>query len=55
MRKVVDVQVLALGDVDIDTATAEGEGFAEWRMAHEAFWNGDQSPSLCTPASSKPR
>jgi uncharacterized protein YhfF len=41
--ELVDVQVLALGDVDIDTATAEGEGFAgveEWRVAHEAFWNG---------------
>jgi uncharacterized protein YhfF len=39
----VDVQVLCLGDVDIDTAMAEGEGFAsveEWRLAHEAFWNG---------------
>jgi uncharacterized protein YhfF len=41
--EVVDVQVLALGDVDSDTATAEGEGFAgvaEWRAAHEDFWNG---------------
>jgi uncharacterized protein YhfF len=41
--ELVDVQVLALGDVGIDTATAEGEGFAEveeWRTAHEAFWNG---------------
>jgi uncharacterized protein YhfF len=41
--EVVEVRVVALGDVDIDTATAEGEGFAgveEWRAAHEAFWNG---------------
>jgi uncharacterized protein YhfF len=41
--ELVDVQVVAFGDVDIDTATAEGEGFAaveEWSVAHEAFWNG---------------
>jgi uncharacterized protein YhfF len=39
----VDVRVVSLADVDIDTAKAEGEGFAsveEWRLAHEAFWNG---------------
>jgi uncharacterized protein YhfF len=38
-----DVRVVRLADVDIVTARAEGEGFVrveEWRLAHEAFWNG---------------
>jgi len=38
-----DVRVVRLADVDIATAKAEGEGFLsveEWRLAHEAFWNG---------------
>ncbi len=38
-----DVAVVRLADVDIATARAEGEGFAsvaEWRAAHEEFWNG---------------
>jgi uncharacterized protein YhfF len=38
-----DVRVARLADVDIATAKAEGEGYAsvkEWRLAHEAFWNG---------------
>jgi len=38
-----DVRVVRLADVDIATAKAEGEGFVsvmEWRVAHEAFWNG---------------
>ena len=37
-----DVTVVRLADVDVATARAEGEGFAsvaEWRSAHEAFWN----------------
>jgi uncharacterized protein YhfF len=51
--ELVDVRVVSLGDVDIDTANAEGEGFAdveEWRLAHEAFWNGyadDLRARLC--------
>jgi len=38
-----EVTVVALGEVDLDTALDEGEGFAsvaEWRVAHEEFWNG---------------
>ena len=38
-----DVRVVRLADVDIATAKAEGEGFLsveEWRLAHEAFWDG---------------
>ena len=38
-----DVRVVRLADVDLATAKAEGEGFVtveEWRLAHEAFWNG---------------
>jgi uncharacterized protein YhfF len=41
--EIEDVRVVRLADVDIATARAEGEGFVsvrEWRVAHEAFWNG---------------
>jgi uncharacterized protein YhfF len=41
--EVTDVQVLALSHVDLEIARDEGEGFesvAQWRAAHEAFWNG---------------
>lgn len=37
------VEVKALADVDLRVAIDEGEGFtsvAEWRAAHEDFWNG---------------
>lgn len=37
------VEVRALADVDVVVARREGEGFTsveEWRVAHEAFWNG---------------
>lgn len=40
--EITDVQVMRLADVDLRIAVGEGEGFAnvaEWRTAHEAFWN----------------
>lgn len=43
------VEVLALGDVDLDFALAEGEGFttvAEWRTGHERFWTQEVLPTL---------
>ena len=36
-----DAQVVRAGDVDLDFARDEGEGFesvADWREAHERFW-----------------
>jgi uncharacterized protein YhfF len=40
--EIVAVHVTPLGEIGLDTALAEGEGFrsvAEWRRAHEEFWN----------------
>jgi uncharacterized protein YhfF len=40
--EIVAVHVTSLGEVGLDIALAEGEGFrsvAEWRRAHEEFWN----------------
>jgi uncharacterized protein YhfF len=40
--EIVRVEVIRLGDGDIDLAAAEGEGFpsaSEWRSAHEGFWS----------------
>jgi uncharacterized protein YhfF len=40
--EIVAVRVTRLGEVGLDIALAEGEGFesvAEWRRAHERFWN----------------
>jgi uncharacterized protein YhfF len=39
--EIVGVDIIRLGDADLDLATAEGEGFRsvdEWREAHEDFW-----------------
>jgi uncharacterized protein YhfF len=36
------VRVISVGDVDLDFARDEGEGFesvADWREAHEWFWH----------------
>lgn len=41
--EVRDVQVVPLAEVGLAVARDEGEGFAsvrEWRLAHEAYWNG---------------
>jgi uncharacterized protein YhfF len=43
------VEVIALGDVALDLAKAEAEGFesvAEWREAHERFWSDEVIPEL---------
>ncbi|MFD3516587.1 ASCH domain-containing protein [Streptomyces sp. NPDC058657] len=40
-----EVRVLRLGDVDLQHALDEGEGYtsvAEWRAAHERFWHGEE-------------
>lgn len=39
------VHVVRLGDVDLSHVLDEGEGFnsvAEWRAAHERFWQSDE-------------
>lgn len=39
------VRVVRLGDVDLEHALAEGEGFttlAGWRAVHEEFWHSDE-------------
>ena len=39
------VRVLRLGEVDLDHALGEGEGFttvAEWRTGHEQFWHSPE-------------
>ena len=39
-----EVRVVRAGDVDLDFARDEGEGFAsvaDWRSAHEEFWAGE--------------
>ena len=43
VEETVEVRIVCLGDVDLDHALAEGEGFtsvADWRAGHEAFWHG---------------
>ncbi len=47
--RLVAIDVLRLGDVDLSIAREEGEGFrsvAEWRHAHERFWNEEVIPNL---------
>lgn len=42
VETIEEVRVVRLGDVDLDHAIAEGEGFtsiAEWRAGHESFWH----------------
>ncbi|MER7110375.1 ASCH domain-containing protein [Streptomyces sp. NPDC000229] len=41
--EVTEVRVLPLGEVDLQHALDEGEGYtsvAEWRAGHEEFWHG---------------
>ncbi|MEU9147239.1 ASCH domain-containing protein [Streptomyces sp. NPDC048349] len=47
--EVTGVRVLRLGEVDLEHASAEGEGHAsvaEWRSSHEAFWHGPELREL---------
>jgi uncharacterized protein YhfF len=40
-----EVRVIPAGEVDVQFAIDEGEGFesvADWRAAHERFWHGDE-------------
>jgi uncharacterized protein YhfF len=40
-----DVRIVAFGDVDLQFALDEGEGFEsvdDWRRAHVRFWEGDE-------------
>lgn len=42
--EVTKVDITTLGAATLELALAEGEGFtsvADWRTAHEVFWNGD--------------
>jgi uncharacterized protein YhfF len=46
------VDVIRLGDADLDLALDEGEGFktvTEWRQAHEQFWREEVIPRLSGP------
>lgn len=50
--EIVAVDVIRLGDVDLQLALEEGEGFesvAQWRAAHERFWAEEVRPGLCDP------
>ncbi|MGK5442087.1 ASCH domain-containing protein [Micromonospora sp. URMC 105] len=41
--ELTEVRVVRLGDVDLDHAQDEGEGYqsvAAWRAGHEAYWHG---------------
>ncbi|WP_405619725.1 ASCH domain-containing protein [Streptomyces sp. NBC_01511] len=43
--ELTEVRVLALGQVDLQHALDEGEGYesvAAWRAGHEAFWHRDE-------------
>ncbi|MCZ7437782.1 ASCH domain-containing protein [Micromonospora sp. WMMC241] len=41
--ELVEVRVARIGDVDLDHARDEGEGYAsvaDWRAGHENYWHG---------------
>jgi uncharacterized protein YhfF len=43
--EVTEVRVVRLGDVDLQHAVDEGEGYtsvAQWRAGHEDFWHGPE-------------
>ncbi|MDJ0463374.1 ASCH domain-containing protein [Streptomyces sp. H27-C3] len=44
--ELTEVRVLALGDVNLQHALDEGEGYtsvADWRAGHETFWHGEET------------
>jgi uncharacterized protein YhfF len=51
--EIVGVDVIRLGDADLQLALDEGEGFrsvAEWRAAHVRFWSEEIRPLLDDPS-----
>jgi uncharacterized protein YhfF len=55
--ELVAVNVIRLAEADLELAVAEGEGFgtvADWRAAHERFWNEDVAPTLANGAATAP-
>lgn len=43
--EVTEVRILRLGDIGLQHAIDEGEGYtsvADWRAAHERFWHGEE-------------
>ncbi|MEE1752512.1 ASCH domain-containing protein [Streptomyces sp. SP18CS02] len=43
--EVTEVRLMPLGDVDLQHALDEGEGYtsvAQWRAGHEEFWHSDE-------------
>ena len=47
--EIAEVEVIALGDADLQLAIEEGEGFAsvaQWSEAHERFWSGSSGDSV---------
>jgi uncharacterized protein YhfF len=50
--EVTEVRVVRIGDVDLQFALDEGEGFvsvADWREAHERFWDSYVRDALGDP------
>ena len=50
--EIVEVDVVRLGEADLQLALDEGEGFASvaaWREAHEEFWRKEILPDLELP------
>ena len=48
----MEVDVVRLGEADLQLALDEGEGFASvaaWREAHEEFWRKEILPDLGLP------
>jgi uncharacterized protein YhfF len=49
-----EVRVIPAGEIDLQFAIDEGEGFAsvaDWRAAHERFWHGEEMrAALADPA-----
>jgi uncharacterized protein YhfF len=44
-----EVRIVPMGEVDLQFAIDEGEGFttvAEWRAEHERFWNAESLPTF---------
>ncbi|MGP3684985.1 ASCH domain-containing protein [Streptomyces sp. IBSNAI002] len=47
--EVTDVRVVRVGEVDLEHAVAEGEGYttvAEWRSSHERLWHAPELREL---------